>query len=253
MEEDRGAILELFSSRVGTYALLARLYRSEVDQPLLDELDAMHYPTNTGNADVDAGYRKIATYLSTSHIDTITELAIDYVNTFIGHGIDGHSAAYPFESVYTSPRRLLMQGARDDVLVIYRANGMDKNEHWKDGEDHIALELEFMQVMAQRTLDIYRTDGEPAIQDLLETQHRFLDDHLFAWFPMMAADMRKFAQTMFYQGLCDLTYGFLSTDREFLKEALAPGEEAAAPVEAVEPKAGVANTPAEAEPAAEGE
>ena len=32
----------------------------------------------------------------------ITDLAVDYVRAFIGHGVDAYSAAYPFESVYTS-------------------------------------------------------------------------------------------------------------------------------------------------------
>ena len=53
-----------------------------------------------------------------------------------------------------------------------------------------------------------------------------MKQHLLAWYPMMAADMHRFAKTGFYQGLADLTLGFLRTDMEFLTEALGIDEAA---------------------------
>ena len=64
----------------------------------------------------------ICGYLSQADGTVLTELAVDYVRAFIGSGNDGFSAAYPYESVYTSPKRLMMQDARDEVLVLYRAS-----------------------------------------------------------------------------------------------------------------------------------
>ena len=75
----------------------------------------------------------ICGYLSQADGTVLTELAVDYVRAFIGSGNDGFSAAYPYESVYTSPKRLMMQDARDEVLVLYRAFGLDKQESWKEG------------------------------------------------------------------------------------------------------------------------
>ena len=106
-------LIKLNEQRAATYGLLSRLYRVEVDQPLLDELRSMRFPAKTGNENVDEGYRLLATYLSNTWDNSVTDLAIDYVRVFIGHGIDAFSAAYPFESVYTSEKRLLMQEARD--------------------------------------------------------------------------------------------------------------------------------------------
>lgn len=218
------SVEDLLAQRNATYKLLARLYQVEVDQELYDFLCSMKVPAHSGNADVDEGYRMIVSYLSTPRTGVLTELAVDYTRTFIGGGNDGYSAAYPFESVYTSPKRLLMQGARDEVLVIYRANGIDKSESWKDGEDHIALELEFMQIIGERLLDAFRTGDDAKVDSLLETQRHFLEDHLLAWFPMMAADMGRFAKTDFYRGLAKLTMGYLTCDLEFLEDAL-DGEE----------------------------
>ena len=211
-------LIGLLESRSATYALLARLYRKEIDQELLDELHEMLYPMATGDDNVDEGYLLIATFLSNLWTDSLTELSIDYVQCFIGHGIDAFSAAYPFESVYTSEKRLLMQDARDEVLAVYRAYGMDKADDWKEGEDHIALELEFEQVMCDRTIEALRAGDEDTAYSLLTTQHNFLADHLCAWVPMMTSDLKKFARTKMYQVLAYLTEGFLDTDYIFLKD-----------------------------------
>ncbi|WP_333491993.1 hypothetical protein [Eggerthella sinensis] len=46
-------LIKLNQQRAATYGLLSRLYRVEIDGTLLDELRAMRFPANTGNADVD--------------------------------------------------------------------------------------------------------------------------------------------------------------------------------------------------------
>lgn len=207
--------------RTATYGLLSRLFRKEIDERLLNEMRGLRYRVSTGNANVDEGNRLITTYLSGVWENSITELAADYMRVFFGHGYNGHAAAYPFESVYTSEKRLLMQSARDEVLALYRAAGLDKDEDWKEGEDHIALELEYMQILAGRAADaLIRGDRESAITQLT-AQRNFLDDHLLGWAPMLAAEMKKFAKTDFYRGLASMMVGFLECDLELLDDLLA--------------------------------
>lgn len=219
---------DLLANRASTYGFLSRLFKVEVDEEFLSYLRSMKVPTHTGSAAVDDGYRQIRDYLAQADTGVITELAVDYVRTFIGGGNNGYSAAYPFESVYTSPKRLLMQGARDEVLVIYRAAGLEKSESWGDGEDHIALELEFMEVLGKRALEAVKAGNEEEACGLLLQSYHFLNEHVLAWFPMMEADMHKFAKTGFYQGVASLTAGFLETDREMLCDLLDIEDEAPA-------------------------
>ncbi|RNL12286.1 dehydrogenase [Parvibacter caecicola] len=219
-EETKAALISITEQRSATYGLLSRLYRVEVDEEFLKEMKGMRFPAATGNSQVDEGYRLIATFLSNTWGNTITDLAIDYVRTFIGHGVDAFSAAYPYESVYTSEKRLMMQDARDEVLAIYRSQGLDKQETWKEAEDHLALELEFMQILANRTVDALKAGDEDAAIELLTTQKNFLEDHLMAWVPMMTSDMRRFAKTDLYRGLASLTDGFMTVDFEFLQDLL---------------------------------
>lgn len=212
--------LEILKGRMATYQFLSRLFRTEVDEELYGTLTTMQFPTKTGDKLVDEGYRMICTYLSEADSTVLTELAVDYVRSFIGSGVSGYSAAYPFESVYTSPKRLMMQDARDEVLVLYHAAGIDKHESWREGEDHIALELEFEQILSERAIEAYENGDEDACIGILLQQRNFLEDHLCSWYPMMAEDLLKFPQTDFYRGLGKLTSGFLRSDLALLNEIL---------------------------------
>lgn len=223
-EQDEATTEELAKTHEGRariYGLLSRMYRVEVDPLFLTQLQAMRFPAASGNDLMDAGYRRLADYLSNVNAGTLTELAVDYARTFIGHGVDSYSAAYPFESVYTSEKRLMMQDARDEVLALYRSEKLDKSGDWKEGEDHVALELEFMKTLAERTAAAIRSGDDAEAHRLVEVQHSFVEDHLRRWMPSLTKDMRRFAQTDFYQGLADLTDGFRHVDAAFLAECAA--------------------------------
>lgn len=211
-------LVKLNEQRAATYGLLSRLYRVEVDQPLLDELRSMRFPAKTGNENVDEGYRLLATYLSNTWDNSVTDLAIDYVRVFIGHGIDAFSAAYPFESVYTSEKRLLMQEARDEVLAIYRSAGLDKQDRGRGSyRARAGIRADHGHAHGRSAAQRRRRRGRRAADHAEE----LLEDHLAAWAPMMTSDMKRFAQTDFYRGLAYLTDGFLQTDQTFLDDVLA--------------------------------
>lgn len=226
MPEETVDLIALMNMRARTYGLLARLFREEVDQEALEELQSMRFPASTGNATVDEGYHLLYDYLKSAWADSVTELAIDFVRTFIGHGVNGYSAAYPYESVYTSERRLMMQEARAEVLQTMRENNL-KRGAWNEGEDHVALEFEFMQRMSLRAADALAAGDEDEAAEHLRVQRTFLHDHLLNWLPLLTSDMRLFSRTMFYQGLAQLAMGYAEEDAAVLAELLDSVEEAA--------------------------
>lgn len=214
------AITAVLQQRSATYTLLARLFRAEIDEPLLEELHGMLYPVDTGNASTEQGYLLIATFLSNLWEGSVPELKVDYSRCFLGHGVDSFSAAYPYESVYTSPKRLMMEKARSQVLKAYRKYGLGKSDKWKEGEDHIALELEFEQFLGDKCAEaLAKGDRKEAVK-ILQDAFDFIKNHLINWTPMLTGDMKTFAQTKMYQGLAYLTDGFLQTDEQFLEELL---------------------------------
>ena len=213
-------LVDFMTRRARTYGLLARIFRVEVDGKFLEELRHLRFPTSTGNEHVDYGYRTMYNYLKGTWEDTLLDLARDYARTFIGHGNNGRSAAYPFESVHTSEKRLLMQDARDEVLAIYRANLLKKGEEWNDCEDHIALELEFMQVMSERTAKALKEGKEDEAVEMLKTQRAFVGQNLANWVPMFVSDIKYFSQTDLYIGAGELLLGFVQTEVEALDDLL---------------------------------
>ncbi len=213
-------VQSVLSGRLSTYRMLARLYEREMDEEYLAELKKMRCPINTGNEHIDKGYKLFHSYLSHVWERSLEELQRDYMTVFIGANTTGHAAAYPNESVHTSPDRLVMQDSRDEVLAIYNAAGFKNSENWTAGEDHIALELEFMARMAERAAQASAKGENEKAATYLMTSHHFLCDHLLAWVPELSRDMQKFAQTDFYCALAELTLGFIEEDKDFLEEAL---------------------------------
>ncbi|MDR1422859.1 MAG: molecular chaperone TorD family protein [Coriobacteriales bacterium] len=219
-DELRVELSGLCENRAAVYGLLSRLYCREADEILLCDLRNTSFPAKTGNDKVDAGYRKLATYLSGNPENALTELAVDYVNVFFGNGNLTYSAAYPFESVYTSEKRLMMQEARDEVLEAYRNAHMEIDRSWKDPADHVALELLYMQKQSERARDALDNEEFEEALEIFARQRDFFVNHLAAWTPMMTTDMKRIAKTEFYQGLAYLTEGFLQTDRGFLASVI---------------------------------
>ena len=204
-------LAQMMDSRAATYNLLARLYRVEVDEPLLEKLRTSRFPLRTGNKEINLGYKLMREYLGSSWENAKTEL---------GHGNTAYSCAYPYESVYTSGRRLLMQDARDEVVLIYRSAGKDKAPDWTDPEDHIALELEFQGFLCTKAAEALRAGNEDEAAAYVMQQRNFLEDHLLSWTPMMLADLDRFSRTDFYKGLGHLTTGVLQEERSVLEELL---------------------------------
>ncbi len=231
-------IAELTQRRAETYALLSDLYRVEVSEEFLDKLSQMRFPAETGNEEMDRGYWLMSSYLARPRDGMLLELAVDYARAFIGTGSEGYSAAYPYESVYTSEHRLVMQEARDEALAAYRSQGLDKSLEWKDGEDHVSLELQFEQILCERAASALSQGDEETATGLFRVQRAFARYHLLNWVPMMTADLRGFAKTDLYKGLACLTDGFLQEDAAFLDELLSEDD---VPVQDVLPKV----TPAE--------
>jgi len=126
-QNEKAALREILAQRESMYRLLARLYKTEADKDLLDGLGAAGFPEEDGG--LGEGFRLIADWLRyPKSEDPVTELAVDYAHTFLGAGIADGLVSYPFESVYTSPGRLVMQDAWEDVCRIYREHGLERGE-----------------------------------------------------------------------------------------------------------------------------
>lgn len=215
------ALHAALEDRAATYGLLARLFNREVDEALLEGLRALPFPADTGRPDLDEGARLMGAYLAAAHDDARTELAVDFARLFLVRKRSTRVACYPNESVHTSDERITMGDARDEVRALYLREGLKAADATRLGDDHIALELEFMQALAARSLACApgdEADDGTKWRETLAAQAAFLDGHLLNWVPAFADLMADAAQTDFYRGLAAMLAAFLRDDRAFVEE-----------------------------------
>lgn len=219
--DEATALAAVLAGQNASYAFLSRLFKREVDNDLLAAIASMRFPADTGNADLDAGYRGIVRFMNHSGERTRSDLAVDFLHTFIGTSQDIKAVAFPYESVYTSSDHLLMQDARDEVLACYRAAEIVLDDDINEPEDHLGFELEFCRILGERALASLETGDEESCERWLSQRRAFVRDHLLNWVPDFSADVQRVARTAFYPAAAQVLLGFLALDSEFLDEVLA--------------------------------
>lgn len=220
-------LAQLMGNRADMYNMLSRVFLMEADEELISQLRTMHFPQGTGSLEADAAYRQLYAFLRRPAESIIDDLAVDYARTFLGVGTMESRAAFPFESVYTSEKGLLMQEARDEVLAIYKAEGLadQLRNPYNEGEDHIALELMFLSAMAQQTQEALLASDRKSASDSLLTHRNFLQDHVASWALDWAADVPKYAQLPFYPAFAQLLTAYIHEDAAILQELVGAEED----------------------------
>lgn len=218
--EETADYTDIQVQRENMYRMLAYLYRTEVDNAVFEYMKKIEFPED-GDRLIAEGFRQIKDFLNSPSLDHISDLAVDYARVFLGAGIvQADKAAYPYESVYTSEYKLVMQEARDDMFHALADNGLGLKKGYDIPEDHIFIQMEFMAHLADETAKAMSSeDGEKAMA-LLEGQKKFITDHLLNWVPEFCNDVRRFASSDFYKGVATITERFIRMDLSMVDDML---------------------------------
>lgn len=202
---DRSEAAALREGRRNYYNFLSRLYEKELSASFLEQMEAMEWDTDGEQEEMNAGCGLLKAWLAESDRSIREdELAADYAKIFLAAGEAKGKAAFPYESVYTSKEKLIMQEAWEQVKAAYEAKGLVLAEGNADiKEDHISAELKFMGWLCEH--------GSAS------EQRDFLEKHLLNWAEDFVKDMEQYARTDFYKAIGKLTIGFLKYDKELLK------------------------------------
>lgn len=212
----------IMKNRASFYQFLSRLFEKEISGELLRQLVNVEYPEDISQSKMQEGYKGLAEFFKNVKVmneeHLLDELSADYAKVFLAAGEVKGNAAFPYESVYTSKSKLVMQEAWDEVRRIYADRGLELKSNLSDiKEDHIAMELQYMAYLCGQ----YGKEEE----DLLEEQQEFLQKHLLNWTEKFVADIQTYARTGFYKAIGNLLLGYLEMDESVIAELLSDNAE----------------------------
>jgi len=213
--------LNALKIRWGIYSLLSKIYKEEQTveslQDLLNNVDTI---LTSGSELLDGAFMDVFEHLQSLRMlinDLLKQdskqmqslLAKEYAHLFLGFG-----KFHPSESSYRSESGSIMQEFRDDVLEVYKKFGVRKIDEFKEPEDHIAVELQFMAYLCRRTIEALNNGGGLSeAKKYLEAQRDFLNNHLASWVPKLAEDILKSAENGFYKEAAYLTAKFIQAEK----------------------------------------
>lgn len=165
-------------------------------------------PFANAQRDVQEGMGLIREWIdenqSLSEDDLLLELQSDYSGLFI---CADKLTAPPWESVYRSKERLVMQ---DDTLKIrkfYRKYGLLMEHDHTEPDDHIGYELLFTAFLTQKMLRASEAGDHSTFQKYQEGRLSFLSEHLLQWSLLFCSQVDRYVKTKFYAGMSRLLRG----------------------------------------------
>lgn len=133
-------------------------------------------------------------------------LLVDYTRLFLGP-ID--ALAKPYGSCWLPAQAPTEDNPPPAVLAIYSEGGFDIDDEFQELPDHIAVELEFLYLLAFTQNQARQAGDNEALANSEQLQKRFLIEQLGAWIGPFTAAVKSGAQTAFYRELAALTARFV--------------------------------------------
>lgn len=243
--DDSGKELEAFCiGRAETYRLFAALIDREVDlegarhlAQLEEGMDAgakvefgEEGDDATGPSDQEStlegermvadGFARMVRSITSFDVDDQNDLACEYARIFLAAGTYEGQAAVPYESIYTSEERLLMQDARDQVRALFRAAGVMPSAGGSIPDDYVVFELEFMALLNERIVEASEAGDAEGTVRLARQARSFFTEHIANWVNQLLADVDGVARLPFYHGFAQALRGFLICEERDTQDVL---------------------------------
>ncbi|MBI3592224.1 MAG: molecular chaperone TorD family protein [Nitrospirae bacterium] len=136
----------------------------------------------------------------------LNDLSIEFARLFIG---PKNPPALPYASFYLSESKAMMSDVTIDVRKIYLNAGMAVKELYSFPDDHIGIELEFLQYLTEKIIDSFEQGHRDEASRLYEIREDFLKDHMALWAPLFADKVIEEAPDDFYKGAAFVLKGII--------------------------------------------
>lgn len=143
----------------------------------------------------------------------LEEISIAYVALFEA-GVTG-AVCSPYESAFRSdPRTGGVANLHSQLKRIIMRFGLKLDPGSSDAVDHVATEMHVMTMLCRRETEV-RAGGR-AIETVLAQQSEFLNRHVLAWVPSLAAKVHQIDHHPAYTALASATRSFLAHEKQLL-------------------------------------
>lgn len=147
----------------------------------------------------------------------LSELQQEYMNLLV---VPLGQYVAPYESVYREG--FLMGRSATAARSDYQRAGFELSPHYRDLPDHVGLELELMGHLCEGERRGWERQDECQALDYLRQEGEFLGQHLVGWVPQLCQAILDKSSALFYQGIAQLTRGFILAEGETFRDLCPP-------------------------------
>lgn len=129
----------------------------------------------------------------------------------------GAAGSLGYETEYGLPHEYRQSQEMADIAGFYRAFGFQMGGQRRERSDHIAVELEFMHIMALKEAYALETGIPEHVEICVAAQGKFLQDHLGRWIGLFAQSVThnlnaQQAPELHYATLAQFAADFVQAD-----------------------------------------
>lgn len=182
--------------------------------------DVFLYPRETWTEDLSLVANIIAASgLSVTHYElrqavsglSMTELPLADLQTAY-HRTFGIAGSLCYETEYGLPHEYRQSQEMADIAGFYRAFGFNLGGAKRERPDHIAVELEFMHILALKEAYALETGIPEHLEICQAAQAKFLQDHVGRWIGLFAQSVAHNAPDSPYVALAHFAAAFVRAD-----------------------------------------
>lgn len=132
----------------------------------------------------------------------------------------GAAGSMGYETEYGLPHEYRQSQEMADIAGFYRAFGFNLGGMVRERPDHVAVELEFMHILALKEAYALETNMPEHAEICVDAQGKFLQDHLGRWVNLFAQSVAHNAPDSLFVAVAQFTADFVQADADRLGVSL---------------------------------
>jgi len=202
------------TARASLYAATAATFQFP-DEALVDDLSDPDAVDGLRTAAERLGFTdEVSALLSAIESTDRETIEEQYQRLFGIPGDDGTYPVVPYEATYTAGEEIDKQQRRIATVVgLMETFGLEPSKDFTERQDHIAAELELMQVVAAQRAVAIENGAEDAHDRLRDAETTILAEHLGDFVPSLADRIRSTTDSEVYLAAADLAEALVTWDR----------------------------------------